>query len=85
MMKPQAPLWMDTPTLCTNICASERTVDSWVAQGLLPPPRRVGGKRLWKWSEVDEYLTNGGVTRSPDAQADEIRNATRRAAAAPRY
>jgi len=76
---------MDTPTLCANICASERTVDAWVAQGLLPPPRRIGGKRLWKWSEVDEYLTNGGVTRSPDAQADEIRNATRRAAAAPRY
>lgn len=84
-MKPQAPLWMDMATLCTNICASERTVDAWVAQGFLPPPRKVGGKLMWKWSEVDDYLSNGGANRSPDAKADEIRNGTRRAAGTARY
>lgn len=85
MMTQHPPLWMDLTTLCVNICASERTVDAWVAQGFLPAPRKVGGKLMWKWSEVDEYLTNGGASRSPDAKADEIRNGTRRAATAPRH
>lgn len=73
------PPWQDMPTLCAHICASPNTVDSWVTKGVLPPPRKREGKLMWKWSEVDEYLTNGGV-RSPDAAADRIRDATRRAA-----
>lgn len=75
------PPWQDMATLCANICVSERTVDAWVAQSILPPPRKRGGKLMWKWAEVDEWLTNGQPGRSPDAKADEIRNATRRAAA----
>jgi predicted site-specific integrase-resolvase len=76
--------WQDISTLCRNICVSENTVDAWVKQGLLPPPRRRGGKRLWKWSEVERYLENGGadVSVSPDALADRIREATRNAVTA---
>jgi hypothetical protein len=33
---------------------------------------------MWKWEEVDDYLTHGTEARSPDAQADRIRNASRR-------
>ena len=72
------PPWQDMPTLCAHICVSPNTVETWVTQGILPPPRKRGGKLMWKWSEVDDLLTNGDV-RSPDTQADRIKNATRRA------
>lgn len=70
------PPWMDSTTLAKHICVSATTVDNWVAQGILPAPRKRGGKLMWKWSEVDRYLTDG--TGSPDAEAERIRNATRR-------
>src|ERR1700682_5526562 len=43
------PPWQDKPTLCMCLCLSENTVDAWVRQGLLPPPRKRGGKLMWKW------------------------------------
>ena len=81
------PPWQDISTLCEHICVSENTVDAWVRQGLLPPPRRRGGKRLWKWAEVESYLERGGadVSVSPDALADRIREATRNAVATKNY
>jgi excisionase family DNA binding protein len=76
------PPWQDAPTLCAHISVSERTLDAWVHQGLLPPPRPRGGKRLWKWTEVEAYLEGRaeGVSASPDADAERIKNATREAA-----
>ncbi len=72
------PPWQDMSTLCAHICASASTVDKWVLEGVLPQPRKRGGKLMWKWAEVDEYLTSGG-DRSPDAEAERIRDASRRA------
>lgn len=69
------PPWQDKATLCENICASPSTVDKWVIEGVLPPPRKRGGKLMWKWDEVDEMLTAG--TQSMDALAERIRNASR--------
>lgn len=74
------PPWQDLATLAAHICVSENTVEAWASQGILPPPRKRGGKLMWKWLEVDEYLTSGGG-RSPDAEAERIENATRRAKA----
>lgn len=68
------PAWVDKATLMHNICASERTVDAWVKQGILPPARLRGGKLMWKWKEVDEWLTNGGPETS---EAERITHATR--------
>jgi predicted site-specific integrase-resolvase len=73
------PPWQDMATLCAHICASPNTVDKWVIEGILPPARRRGGKLMWKWTEVDEYLSSG-TGQTPDAQAERIRNASRRAA-----
>lgn len=50
------PPWQDISTLCGNICACERTVDAWVKEGLLPPPRLIKRKRLWKWASVQDAL-----------------------------
>ena len=71
---------MDMPTLCAHICATPNTVDSWVKEGLLPQPRRVKGKQMWKWAEVDEYLSKGG-SQSGDPEAERIKNATKQAEA----
>jgi len=76
---------MDKATLCAHICLGETTVDVWVSQGILPPPRKRGHKLMWKWAEVDEKLTVGKVGTAADAKAEEIRNGTREEARAPRH
>ena len=78
---PYPPPWMDRDTLSAHISVSRATVDNWVAQGVLPPPRKRGGRLMWKWSEVDEKLTLGEAGGSPDSQAERIHNGTRRALA----
>ena len=72
------PPWQDMVTLCKHTCLSETTVENWVSQGILPPPRKHGGKLMWKWAEVDEKLTNTPAGSSPDALAERIRNGTKR-------
>jgi hypothetical protein len=69
------PPWQDMATLCRHISCSPSTVEKWVAEGILPPPRKRGGESLWKWSEVDDYLTHGSQQA---ADIDRIREATRR-------
>lgn len=76
---PYPPPWQDMATLCAHICVCSTTVENWITQGILPPGRKRGRKLMWKWAEVDAYLTNGGG-RSPDAEAERIRNGTRQAA-----
>ena len=82
------PPWQDISTLCANVCASERTIDAWVRQGLLPPPRMVGGKRLWKWADVEArtrgfvYFIDGGsrikigYTRFVEKRLDALQRAS---------
>lgn len=79
---PYPPPWMDMPTLCAHICVSHMTVDNWVAQGILPPPRKRGGKLMWKWDEVDELLTKGKA--DGESLAERVRNGTREEVAAGR-
>jgi predicted DNA-binding transcriptional regulator AlpA len=69
------PPWQDMATLCKHISCSPSTVENWVAEGILPPPRKRGGELMWKWSEVDDYLTHGSHQA---ADIDRIREATRR-------
>lgn len=85
MILPYPPPWMDKASLAAHICAGDTTIDTWVMQGILPPPRKRGGKLMWKWSEVDEKLSLGNVGGAPDTRAEEIRRGTREEARAPRY
>lgn len=75
------PPWQDMSTLCEHICVSPRTVETWVKDGTLPPGRKRGGKLMWKWDEVDAWLTRGKEDASSDPEAERIKNATRQAAA----
>lgn len=75
------PPWQDREVLGLCLVVHDDTIDNWVAQGILPPPRKRGGKLMWKWSEVDEWLTLGKSGGTPDDPAERIRNATRAEAA----
>lgn len=77
------PAYLDIARLCEELCIGERTADVWVKQNLLPAPRLRGGKRLWKWKEVEQYLDGaaGLVPSSPDELATQITEATRHAIA----
>ena len=77
MTLPYPPPWMDKATLCEHICAGDRTIDTWVATGVLPAPRKRGGKLMWRWSEVDAKLTLGKSGEGPDPEVEAVRNGTR--------
>jgi predicted DNA-binding transcriptional regulator AlpA len=80
------PPFQDLRTLSEHICASESTIENWVRQGLFPAPKKVGGKNLWRWSEVEKHLA-ATPDLSEDGNSNELRritNATRTAAAAKR-
>jgi len=74
---PYPPPWQDIGTLAKHICAATTTVENWVASGILPPPRKRGGKLMWKWSEVDAWLTEGRKDGQPNL-ATEIRDGVRK-------
>jgi phage terminase Nu1 subunit (DNA packaging protein) len=73
------PPWMDITTLAKHICASPSTVENWSRQGILPAPRKRGGKLMWRWAEVDAWLLDGKPGGSPDQEAEDVRESTRRA------
>jgi predicted DNA-binding transcriptional regulator AlpA len=75
---PYPPPWQDTPTLAQHICVSASTIENWVAQGILPAPRKRGGKLMWKWAEVDAWLTDGNPHGNTDQQATAITEAVKR-------
>jgi predicted DNA-binding transcriptional regulator AlpA len=72
-MNDKIPPWIDMEMLSWAICASPSSIENYVAQGKLPPPRRLGGKRLWKWSEVEARLTNGDSVPKLGGLADAVR------------
>ena len=82
MALPYPPPFQDLRTLSEHISAGESTIENWVKLGLFPAPRKVGGKRLWRWKEVERHLAGGGEngSLSADEQADKIRAATKAAA-----
>jgi hypothetical protein len=82
MSLPYPPPYQDLRTLAEHICAAESTIENWVRMGIFPQPRKVGGKRLWQWKEVERHLArmNEATESLPDEEAQRIREATRAAA-----
>jgi predicted DNA-binding transcriptional regulator AlpA len=82
MSLPYPPPYQDLATLSQHICAAESTIENWVRIGIFPQPRKVGGKRLWQWKEVERHLAkmNDTADSLPDEEAQRIREATRAAA-----
>lgn len=78
---PYPPPFQDLATLARHVCAGESTIENWVKMGLFPPPRKIGGKRIWCWKEVEKHLArkNDSLPSSVDDLAARITNGTRRA------
>lgn len=83
-LHPYPPPWQDIETLAWHISASVSTVETWVAKGVLPAPIKHGGKLMWKWSEVDAWLSSGGLNKAPNT-ATEVRDAVKREREADRH
>lgn len=80
MSLPYPPPFQDLATLSEHVCAGESTIENWVKMGLFPAPKKVGGKRLWCWKEVERHLAAdaGTVASSADDLVARITNGTRR-------
>jgi hypothetical protein len=83
---PYPPPYQDIATLAQHICTGETTIESWVKMGLFPAPsKKIGGKRLWRWKDVERHL----IGNDPSAQSSSsdlmarIRDGTRKAAQIP--
>lgn len=71
------PVFMDIHTLARNICTGESTIENWVRLGQFPRPKKLNGKRLWLWKEVERHIDktdNAPVV----SQAEAIREAAKR-------
>ena len=77
---PYPPPWQDATTLCAHLCISEGTLDNWVRRGILPSARQRGGKRMWKWSEVDHLMDGDRDNVTPADLAGRVYHATKQAA-----
>jgi predicted DNA-binding transcriptional regulator AlpA len=79
---PYPPPFMDLATLALHVCAGESTIENWVKLGLFPAPKKIGGKNIWRWREVERHLA-GETPAGHDSRTDleRITDATRRAAA----
>jgi excisionase family DNA binding protein len=64
------PPYQDIATLSAHTTLAVRTIEIWVREGKLPAPKVRGGKRLWKWKEVEQYL-DGDSYKVPSYE-DEI-------------
>jgi len=72
---PYPPPFQDLRTLAVHLCTGESTIENWVRMGQFPEPRKIGGKRLWSWKEVERYMAS---TDNAPNQGEAIREATKR-------
>jgi predicted DNA-binding transcriptional regulator AlpA len=80
MTLPYPPPWQDLATLAEHICVGESTIERWVKEGRFPPARKVGGKNLWQWREVDKFLARSQeMIVSLADERERLTNATRHA------
>jgi predicted DNA-binding transcriptional regulator AlpA len=69
-----SPLVVDARRLAVLLGAGIRTVRTWDAAGKLPTPVRIGGRVLWRVSEIRDWLDAG----APDRETWEARRAARK-------
>lgn len=62
MTLPYPPPFQDLPTLAAHLCAGESTIERLVREGRFPQPKKIGGKNVWRWSEVERFIDKGNTT-----------------------
>lgn len=73
-----APRYVGLDTLARMIDTGASTIEGWVRVGQFPQPRKVGGKRLWSWKEVERFIEHPTDNVLPIEQGRDIREATKR-------
>lgn len=63
-----APDYVSGETLAYRLDCSIATIQAYVRDGLLPPPRRLGGLVRWRFSEIEAVL-DGLASSGADASA----------------
>lgn len=58
-----SPLVVDARRLAKLLCAGVRSVRTWDAAGKLPAPIRIGGRVVWRVSEIRAWLAAGAPDR----------------------
>jgi len=76
----KVPEFVDKARLCFETSLGATTVDRNVELGKLPPPVKIGGKLLWEWAEVRDWIKKCGnpATRQVSLE-DRIREQSRQA------
>lgn len=72
------PRYVDLQRLAFELSTGESTIEAWVRKGEFPQPRKVGGKRLWVWIEVERHINRTDTSPSLASSGEGIREATRR-------
>ena len=70
----QLPLVVDAKRLAKLLCCGLRTIRTHDAAGKLPAPVRIGGRVVWRVSEIRAWLDAG----APDRETWEARRAARK-------
>ncbi len=53
--------WM-ADEVATKLKVTTRTLRSWVRAGLIPPPIKIGPRRLvWRATDIEKFLAEGGT------------------------
>ena len=68
------PLVVDAKRLAKLLCCGLRTIRTHDAAGKLPAPVRIGGRVVWRVSEIRAWLDAG----APDRETWEARRAARK-------
>lgn len=62
-----APKWLDQSELAERYGVTRQTIYRWRKRGLAPPAHRIGGRYLFKESEVDEWESSAAVKTAATA------------------
>ena len=55
------PVYVCRQTAARMLDMSDDTFDKYVREGILPQPKRRGGLKRWKWSEIVAVLDGGSI------------------------
>lgn len=76
---PYPPPWQDIATLEGHVCTHRDTIKKWMKLYGFPSPVIRGGKELWQWSKVNDWLGLNPDIVAEASVAEGVRNATREA------
>jgi len=82
MSEPDIPAYISRKRAARQLDMSPDSFDSYVRQGILPPPKRRGKLTRWKWAEIRDVLDGGNISVVQSPPEDPYDRGVERAKAA---